>query len=526
MNGIGATRRRFLLSSPIMVGCGRRLSAAQAPQVDVRVMTEQGSVIGALDREAVAWKGIPFAKPPVGDLGGRVPQDPAVRSSPYEATTYRSKAVQLGIGPGTDSSQVQGSEDCLYLNVWAPRIKQRGRLPVIVWIHGGGFQGGSGSEPAYAGDRYASDGNIVFVTINYRLNGFGFLYNPNEPGSANIGLLDQMKALRWVRRNIENFGGDAANVTVMSESAGAMSIGHLLGTPMAAGLFDKAILQSGGTSHVFSNGEHVQIAEMVLRAAGVAKNDYGALFRLNTAELVDAFAKVADQNRGTALVAQSPFYTAVDGVVLKQHPLYNIRPVTSMIAHCKVEMMTFARSGAAEPMPLGAKQQALCGAERWRLIQHAYDGPSRTGANSRIELYSDIFCGIASLRLADAITASGGKTWSYRFDYDAAAPFGAGHATDIAFTFYRGPGEAERNGMGRRVPWTAEARAVGETIWGMTVNFARSGKPHYASLPNWPQHDRRSIPFMSIKAKNELLHDFIGAARRVSWDPVKPEQMI
>jgi para-nitrobenzyl esterase len=526
----GVSRRDFILSSAALAGgAGPALSQSAGPQVNARIRTEQGLVVGARENQSMSWKGIPFAQPPIGRLRGRVPQDPKARLASLDAALYRNRAVQQGVLADGKTPGVIGDEDCLYLNIWAPLTKQPGRLPVIVWIHGGGFLVGSGIDPVFAGDRYAADGKVVFVTINYRLNGWGYLFNPGEPGSSNIGLLDQMKALSWVRRNIENFGGDPENVTVMGESAGAMSTGHLLGTPMAAGLFDKAAIQSGATSHMFSHREQEEVAERLFSIAGLKSGDYDALFRLSTVEVATIFDKTEAALRGSELTANIAFHGAVDGVVLNQHPLRSVRPVPTIICHCKQEMATFAHNNSpTKPKSFFAKQPALCGPERWSAIEQAYkDSPLRTDAGLEIELWSDVFCGYNSLRLADTLLERGGKVWSYQFGFDGAAPWGAGHATDIAFTFYRGQ-QANPPGRQNSLPNWADprARAVGETLWGIIVNFAHAGTPAHSGLPDWPQHDKESIPYMSIGGTTELRHDFIGAERRQAWAPVQPEQLI
>lgn len=518
-------RRIFLMSSAATAVAASGLAKAAITQRDPLVRVAQGPLMGARDDRAMAWKGIPYAEPPVGKLRFRAPQPAKPWNGTRDAAQFGNMAVQ-DAPFGRPAGNLLGSEDCLTLNVWAP-LDGRRNLPVIVWIHGGGFIVGSSSEPAFAGDRYASECGVVFVSCNYRLNGFGFFHHPADPGSVNAGLLDQVAALRWVRENIAAFGGDPANVTVMGESAGAMSIGHLLGLPASEGAFDRAIIQSGGTSHLFSNGEQVEVSAMILRDLGIAAGDHGALEKLDTMTLRNTFINVNRATRGSALTAMQCFHPAVDGVHLKRHPLHQIRPVPTLIGHCKYEMASFAGSlqATGEREPLAPKSRALAGDDKWDAMETLYKKESRSGASWAIELYSDVFCNAASHKLAEQLTKAGAPAWSYRFDYPGASPFGAGHATDLAFTFYRGDDVAGWNAWGRPMSWTPEARSVGFLCRGLMAAFATTGKPVFDGLPAWQTYDG-SWPFMSIDAKPALMTDFLGADRRKAWDEIKPEQMI
>ena len=220
------------------------------------VETHYGKLQGTQKDTVSVWKGIPFAQPPSGLLRFRAPQ-------PLEGWTGVREATQFGaISPQTSEGSfgtLPGpmSEDCLTLNIWSPSADDA-RRPVMVWIHGGSFVTGSGSTPWYNGTSFATQGDVVVVTLNYRLGALGFLYLAEYAGeeyatSGNNGLLDQIAALTWVRENIAAFGGDPDNVTVFGESAGAMSIGALLAMPAAHGLFKRAILQSGAAHRVNSS---------------------------------------------------------------------------------------------------------------------------------------------------------------------------------------------------------------------------------------------------------------------------------
>src|SRR3954452_17800325 len=215
--------------------------------------TTAGRVAGLEEEGVCVFKGVPFAAPPVGELRFRPPQRVAPWDGVRPATEWTKWAPQPppARGAGIGGEDVGFDEDCLTLNVWTPSADASAQRPVMVWIHGGGFTTGSGGGVLYRGDRLSLNGDVVVVTINYRLGALGFATHPDlrdeETGvCGNWGLLDQIAALRWVQDNIAAFGGDPSNVTIFGESAGGMSVSVLLGTPAAKGLFHKAIAQSGG----------------------------------------------------------------------------------------------------------------------------------------------------------------------------------------------------------------------------------------------------------------------------------------
>jgi para-nitrobenzyl esterase len=536
VSGGAITRRGALLAGGVAAGVagaawampGLARGAARHARRAPIVATREGRVAGHVEHGALAWKGIPFAQAPLGPLRGRPPQVPLQRQGTLEADRYRGQAIQMALGPMRDA--LIGSEDCLYLNVWAP-AEAGGNLPVIVWIHGGGFIVGSGAEPLYAGEYYAAQGGVVFVTINYRLGGWGYMHNPQVPGSANLAILDQIAALQWVQRNIAGFGGDPANVTVMGESAGAMSIGHLLGAPAAAGLFAKAIVQSGATSHFFSHGEQAEIAERVLFNAGLKSGEYDRFLALDAGAMQIAFRKTFESG-GDGRIGPIAFHPGIDGTVFRQHPLRTLHRVPTLIGHCKSEMQFFKSMPGPTYAGTLAKAEALAGPAAWQGIKACYDKALHNAVPPEIELASDAFCVDASLRLANGLNAKGAPVWSYRFDYDKAGPLGAVHGSDLLFTFYRG-GEAAPAGEGPHgpgnappAPMSAEAAGVARELWQSLVAFACHGNPRTAALPAWPRHDPQGIAYLSFDVKPVLHHDFMSPARRAAWAVLAPEQMV
>jgi para-nitrobenzyl esterase len=238
--------------------------------MDVLVETRRGRVRGLAEAGLAVFRGIPYARPPVGPRRFGPPEPPEAWSGTHDATRFGSSAPQNGalIGPIMSLGIGRTGEDCLYLNIWTPAADRR-RRPVLVWIHGGAFLLGSGSQMLYDGATLARRGDVVVVTINYRLGAFGFLrlrdrFGQRLPATGNEGLLDQVAALTWVRDEIEAFGGDPGQVTIFGESAGSMSCATLLGLPRAHGLFHRAILQSGGANFVWPREIATELSDHVL----------------------------------------------------------------------------------------------------------------------------------------------------------------------------------------------------------------------------------------------------------------------
>src|SRR5690242_15073673 len=249
--------------------------SARMKAMEVVVGTRRGRVRGRAEAGLAVFRGVPYGRPPVGPLRFAPPEPPPAWTGTRDCTRFAPSASQNGalIGPVMSLGIGGTAEDCLYLNVWTPAADRR-RRPVLVWIHGGAFVLGSGSQMLYDGSALARRGDVVVVTINYRLGAFGFLrlrerFGQRLPATGNEGLLDQIAALEWVRDEIEAFGGDPEQVTVFGESAGSMSCATLLAMPRARGLFHRAILQSGGANFVWPCEIATRLAEHVVAELGV-----------------------------------------------------------------------------------------------------------------------------------------------------------------------------------------------------------------------------------------------------------------
>jgi para-nitrobenzyl esterase len=420
------------------------------------VVTDSGRVRGTIERDVASWKGIAFAAPPVGPLRWRAPQPPAPWRGVRDAVAYSHDCMQEPFPGDAAPLGTPPAEDCLYANVWKP-AGARGKLPVLVWIYGGGFVNGGASPPTYSGATLAKRG-IMVVSFNYRVGRFGtFAHpqltkrNPDKGMLGNYGYMDQLAALKWVKRNIAAFGGDPANVTIMGESAGGMSVLALVTSPQARGLFHRAVVMSGGDGGGMSGigGGRGTLASA--EAAGlafaasrnIAANDPRALEKLRalSAEEVTGDLNLATMGRNAATNV-SPF---ADGVVA-------------------VNVSRAISSGrfAHVPVMIGATSNDLGG---------------RTG-----------FMVDGARRLAGAIAGQGVPVYYYRFSYVAQSiggAHGADHASDIPYFL-----DTVSIKYGDRT--TSRDRAAGSIASTYLVNFVKSGNPNGQRLPVWRTYARAS----------------------------------
>jgi para-nitrobenzyl esterase len=295
-------------------GSGGAGGAPTGPRVD----TAQGEILGLVDGDTHVFLGVPFAAPPVGDLRLRAPRPPEAFDGLFDATKTAAFCPQLG--PLDGKYVGNASEDCLTLNVWTPAATSDSPRPVMVWIHGGGYVIGSGAESGYVGRLLSERTGHVVVTVNYRLGALGFLSLPElvgeSDGAGNFGLLDQRSALEWVQANIAAFGGDPENVTIFGESAGGASVCQHVVSPGSAGLFHRAILQSGPCDLVVTEEEAFTAGAPLYGALGCAEGDLACVREADVATLVEALP-TTDFTVGSL---GTGFYPVVDGDVLPEAP--------------------------------------------------------------------------------------------------------------------------------------------------------------------------------------------------------------
>jgi para-nitrobenzyl esterase len=479
-------------------------AASDAPADDAfmvpppTVMTESGPVAGTRASGYRAFLGIPYASPPVGDLRFRPPVAPPAWTEPLYVTRRPQACPQQLAGVR------YGREDCLYLNVHTPDPAPEG-APVMVWIHGGGFVlgEGAGTDSGTFGDILAREQGVIVVSMNYRLGQLGFLSHPaldaesTDGISGNYGFLDQVAALEWVRDNIAAFGGDPDSVTIFGESAGGASVcGHLV-SPRSAGLFDRAIIQSGPCGAIPTQAEATEKGLRFAELLGCAGTDPLACMRA-----ADAATVVDTYGAAPALFSSDPMYTrwgpSLDGEVFPTQVIdaleageladvpvmvgWNRDEGTIFIALMERSGVDLSTEAAYRETVAGFVGDANADAVLARYPASAFGGDARQAA-SRAFGDAGLTCG--ARRAARAIRAAGRTTYAYFFTYPGARfqltadfPLGAFHSAEIQFVFGHGIGG-----------FTAEQEDLSDILAGYWARFARTGDPNGADTFPWPRYD-------------------------------------
>jgi para-nitrobenzyl esterase len=476
----------------------------------------------------MVWRGVPYAAAPTGARRFRPPEPSPAWDGPRSATDFGASSIATEV-PGLVLPSGAGvqpeSEDCLHLNVWSPRSRGKAR-PVLVWLHGGAFVFGSGSN--FDGAWLAGRGDVVVVTLNYRLGPWGFLDvaalgGPGLDDAVNAGLLDQVAALRWVRDNIEAFGGDPERVTVIGQASGATCIGSLLVMPAAAGLFHRAVLQSGAADRVQSRWRSRAAVVRMLNQLEVDYREVARLQELST-DALKAAASALMRDADDAELEGEPFVPVVDGSVLPGHPLAGLvagasAPVPLLISTCQQEAnlyLAISPEGYIKAKELRAR--AWFGDVAWERLNQLYQAGAPSNDRARTDLLTDLLFGIPALRTAEAHFRGGGRTWMMRFDHTPGqVPFdqlGPCHGSDLPFTWldFTGPPEAAFPGLS-----TAADRIVAEVLQDVVLTFARTGDPGTAALPAWPSYQPGRRAVMAIRAHPAMELD-PAADRRRAWD--------
>lgn len=486
------------------------------------VDTRDGKLEGA-ERDGVhVFKGIPYAAAPVGPRRFAPPGPPQPWDGVRPATSFGANSPQgaFNLEKFLGGSERPASEDCLFLNVWTPGVDDA-RRPVMVWIHGGAFTSGSGGVPWYHGTKFARRGTVV-VTLNYRLGPFGFLHlgdlgGEAFAGSGNAGILDQVAALEWVRDNIAAFGGDPDNVTVFGESAGAMSIGTLIGLPAAKGLFRRAILQSGAASMTRSADDASEIAERFLHHAGIRVDD---IRDVPTERVVAAGTEVLKER---AAAGALPFQPVVDGVTLPRPPLDAVadgsaRDVAVVIGTTRDEWNLFAlmdpRMQGLDDVALTARAAQLFGDhDGARAAIDTYrrrlgGAPAGAVLNAMI---TDAYFRVPAIRLAEVQLAAGGDAWVYLFTWATPAfggALGSCHALDIPFVF----DALDKAGVELLTGGAAAPQSLADAMHGSWTAFAATGDP------GWPRYDTDRRATMVFDVESSVVDDPMGDERRLWAD--------
>jgi para-nitrobenzyl esterase len=518
----------FLISLIVLSavsGCVHRppppldLSSSGTP---VRVETTNGPVVGVKTQDLSVFQGIPYAKAPVGELRFRPPAEPDRWNAPVQATRFGAVCPQVE-NEYEPSSMYPQSEDCLSLNVWTPAA-DAGKRPVLVYIHGGGFFEGASSRPLYDGANFARRGNIVFVSINYRLGALGFTYleqmGDKFDGSGNLGLLDQAAALSWIARNIDRFGGDPSAVTIMGESAGAISVLNLMTMPVASGLFARAIAQSAAPSLNRNVDRAIANTEKYMQLAGVS--DAGGLRALPVADVIKAQKKLM---KDAGIGAELLFMPVIDGRVVAKDTVAAFDagdqvPVPLMHGTTKDEFRLWLYISPlikyVSPETFLNKSpdmKARLGDNAGRIIVHyKKEYPHLHKGEIAMMLAGDIVFWVPHVRISETHSLRA-PTYMYEFDWPTpvkGGEIGSHHGLDVPFVFHNLDVENAEEFLGPNPP-AALADAMIDT-W---ISFVKTGVPKVPGGPDWPVYDIKRRSTMTFNLQCRLVDDIRPADRLI-----------
>ncbi len=500
------------------------------------VSTRSGKLEGEQQGSLSVFKGIPFAAPPVGGLRWAPPRNPDSWNGVRDARRFGNVAPQNSMMNGALAAMVvEGtqSEDCLYLNVWTPRCDQA-RRPVMVWIHGGAFAIGSGSQPIYDGSVLASRGDLVVVSVNYRLGPLGFLRLHDLTGgkihaTGNEGILDQIAALEWVRDNIEQFGGNPENVTIFGESAGGMSVGTLLAAPAARGLFHKAIPQSGACHTGSTKERATEKAERIVARLKASGSNPDSIRALTPAELLRG-ALLDDGVTPDPALAMA-YQPVIDETVSSKRPIEMVasgsaKGVAIMVGSMLEEWKLFAAMDPGLPKldraGLEKRFSRRLGDENTAGLIEAYTRARKDRGEdaSAQELFSaietDRIFRMPAIRLAEIHARAGARVFSYLCTWRSPAmrgALGSCHALELGFVFgtNHAPGMAPFAGSG---PAAEKLATEMQNAW---IAFARHGDPACKSIGAW-------APYSESQRTTMIFGEKTGAqnaprdAERAAWE--------
>lgn len=517
----------MLAIAPASVVLGR----AQTTQNFVIAETAFGKVRGEEVEGIKIFKGVPYGASTAGQNRFMPPMDPAPWSGVRDALHY---------GPSTPQSDPSArrrvsalsvasanlppeNEDCLVLNVWTPALKDGRKRPVLFWCHGGGFVTGSGSSPGYDGANLARRGDVVVVTINHRLNVLGFTYLAEFGGSefassGDAGMLDIVHALRWVRNNIEQFGGDPNTVMIFGQSGGGRKVGALLAMPSAKGLFHRAVIESGPTIKLVERDQASRVAGMLLAKLDISKSQVRELQKMPVERIMGAYFAVV-KDMGSQDQMTQGFSPTVDGTAIPQHPFHPVAsPVSAdvplMLGHTRTEMTLLSDEDtfSLDEAGMRARVKTLTGDRSDKLIElYRKLNPQVTPSDLYFLIASDYRYGAPVMKIAERRAALGkGPVHLYYFTWETPVQGGrlhSPHTMEIPFAFDNVQISRQITGGG------ADAMALADKLSDTWIAFARTGDPNTSKLPHWPAFNLAERPTMVINNQSKVVNDPIREQR-------------
>jgi len=520
---------KSFLSFLLLVGLCIPTAVAQQTneQKAPRVQTANGVVQGINDSGVLMFKGIPFAQPPTGDLRWKAPQPVKDWDGVLKTNHFGPRCMQRRIFGDMVFRSDGMNEDCLYLNIWIPANSGDQKLPVLIYFYGGGFIAGDGSEPRYAGESMARNKGIIAITVNYRLGVFGFLSHPqltkesSHHTSGDYGLLDQVQALRWIKKNIAAFGGDPNKITIAGESAGSISVSALMASPLSRDMFRGAIGESGsilGALSAVPQSQGEQVGTQFQQMVGAK-----SLTDMREMPAKEILKATAQQNAPR-------FPITVDGYLFPKSPfkIYEAgeqSQVPLLVGWNSQEMDYHFLMGSAEPSPANFDSvvHKLYGKHADQILKYYPASTREQTQKSATALASDRFIAFSTWKWSYMQSKTGGNNLVYRYYYshprpapknsDQPAPEGAVHSSEIEYAMGNLP-------TNKVYDWSPEDYKVSHIMQNYFANFVKTGSPNGMGLPTWKPLSDGDMPQVIHIDVNTRLESFTHRDRYLFLDKI------